>query len=65
MTNSEKKTAVLVALVKSGIVDLESLADGIVERLPTDFNMDNLGPDLGSSTGALVGRWYVYVGTEE
>ncbi len=64
MTDAEKKTAVLVALVKAGVVDLDSLADGVVKRLPRGFDTNNLDPDLGNSTGALVGRWFVFIGTE-
>lgn len=62
MTEDEKKTAVLVALVKTGIVDLDSLANGIVEKFPTDFDPDDLNPDLGGSSGVCVGRWYVLAG---
>jgi hypothetical protein len=65
MTDAEKKTAVLVALVKAGIVDLDSFADGLVKRLPADFNPNDLGPELGGSAGSLVGHWYVFVGGEE
>ena len=64
MNGSEKKTAILVALVKAGIVDLDSFADGIVKRLPADFDANNLGPDLGASGGSLVGPWFVLVGAE-
>lgn len=65
MTDAEKKTAVLVALVKAGIVDLDSFADGLVKRLPADFDPGDLGPGLGGSGGSLVGPWYVLVGAEE
>jgi hypothetical protein len=65
MTDAEKKTAVLVALVRIGIVDLDSLAHGAIKRLPTGFDVNNLSPDLGSSSGILVGRWYVLGGGEE
>jgi hypothetical protein len=58
MTDAEKKTAVLVALVKAGIVDLNSFADGLVKRLPADFDPNNPSPELGG-TGSLVGPWYV------
>jgi hypothetical protein len=65
VTDAEKKTAVLVALVKAGIVDLDSFADGLVKRLPANFDPNNPGtPELGSSGGSLVGPWYVLVGTE-
>ncbi|MFG1345506.1 hypothetical protein V5F59_11480 [Xanthobacter autotrophicus DSM 431] len=65
MTDAEKKTAVLVALVKAGVVDLESLANGIVKNLPAEFEAANLAtnldPDLGAaSSGTIVGRWCVY-----
>ncbi len=65
MTDAEKKTAVLVALVKAGIVDLDSFADGVVKRLPTDFNPNDVGPDLGASGGSLVGPWFVLIGVKE
>jgi len=64
MTDAEKKKAVLVALVKADIVDLDSFADGLVKRLPPDFNPDDLGPDLGASAGSLIGRWFVLIGSE-
>lgn len=64
MNDAEKKTAVLVALVKAGIVDLDSFADGLVERLPKDFDANNLGPDLGASGGSLIGPWFALVGAE-
>ena len=64
MASTDKKTAVLVALVKSGVVDLDSLADGIVKRMPAGFDTGNLNPDLGASAGGLVGRWFVLVGEE-
>ncbi|EJL57840.1 hypothetical protein PMI09_00815 [Rhizobium sp. CF122] len=64
MNDAEKKTAVLVALVKAGIVDLDSFADGLVERLPADFNPNDLGPDLGGSAGSLVGPWFVLAGDQ-
>lgn len=60
MTNTDKKTAVLVALVQAGVVDLESLANKIAKKLPAGA----LDPDLGASFGGLVGRWYVFVGEE-
>ncbi len=60
MTNPDKKTAVLVALVQAGVVDLESIADRIAKDLPAG----SLDPDLGASFGGLVGRWYVFVGEE-
>lgn len=62
MTDAEKKTAILVALVKTGVVDLDSLANSVVKRLPPKFDADNLDPDLGASSGILVGRWFVLGG---
>jgi hypothetical protein len=61
VTDAEKKTAVLVALVKTGIVDLDSLSNGLVKRLPADWD-PNKPPELGGSLGALVGPWYVLAG---
>jgi len=61
LTNAEKKSAVLVELVKNGVVDLNTIADHMVQLLPADFDPSN--PDLGgSSSGILVGRWFVLGG---
>ncbi len=63
LTDSEKKTAVLVSLVKTGVVDLNSLADEVVKRLPADFDPNN-PPQLGASSGTVAGLWFVYRGSQ-
>jgi|SwirhisoilCB2_FD_contig_21_63727241_length_247_multi_4_in_0_out_0_1 hypothetical protein len=63
-TDAEKKTAVLVELVKGGVVDLDSLADGIVKRLPAEFDPNNPTATQLGAGACLVGRWYVYVAVD-
>jgi hypothetical protein len=60
LTDAQKKTEMLVQLVKSGVVDLESLADQVVKNMPADY--DPSSPNLGSSGGSIFGPWYVVVG---
>jgi hypothetical protein len=52
LTDAEKKTALLVQLVKSGVVDLSSIADAGVKALPADFDLNN--PDLGGTSFGFV-----------
>ena len=61
MTDEEKKTAVLVELVKAGVVDLNSIADQLVKKLPPDWDPNN--PQLGAGA-CLAGRWYIYVAVD-
>lgn len=64
LTDAEKKTAVLVQLVKSGVVDLESFVDQAVKNMPADFDPDNPGLGSGAHGGAgcLIGPWCVVSG---
>jgi len=65
LTDAQKKTAVLVELVKSGVVDLNSMADQLVQKLPADFD-PSAPPQLGGmSAGTFVGRWFVLGGGVE
>jgi hypothetical protein len=57
LTDQEKKTAVLVALVKEGVVDLNTLADDVVKRLPPDFDPNN-PPQIGGSGAGFIGPWF-------
>ena len=69
-TDAEKKTAVLVELVKAGVVDLSSFADSVVKRLPADFDPNNpnvppgTGLGGGATFGSFIGPWYVSEGTK-
>lgn len=61
LTDAQKKTAVLVQLVKNGVVDLNSIADQAVKNLPADHDPNN--PDLGGEDwGVVAGRWYAFFG---
>jgi hypothetical protein len=60
LTDAEKKTAVLVQLVQSGVVDLETLVDQVVKNMPADF--DPSSPSLGSSGGSIFGPWFAVAG---
>lgn len=53
MTEEEKRTAVLVALVKEGITDLDSLAKEVVKRLPENWRPDD------EEKKELAGTWFV------
>lgn len=52
MTDDEKRTAVLIALVKEGVTDLDSLANALVKKLSPDWRPDDEGKEL-------CGIWFV------
>ena len=52
MTKEEKRAAILAELANSGVVDLNSLVEKLVEEVSDDWDPESEGTELA-------GRWFI------